>query len=390
MSNISNSGWSDLEDARPEDDEETGFSLDNSITKDYSPRNSVPTEDEDEMLSEEEEVVEEEEEVPTEEEESLDSEEDESEVEDDDEAEAQVETDGVTEESDEDDQVTSRAQKRIIELNNKKKAAEEQARKLQEENARLQAERKKFEKSTLENQKVELEDKVDRLLQLRKKARANEDWDAYDDASDELQEARLGVKIADAKLNAFDEEVDEAPTQAQAQQPQQQSPEEIMANLPETAQSWIKSNPWFTNDPVMGRVAFATTQELESEGFDYSDQSYFDELESRLARKAPTLFGEMFKKEGPAKKSVAKKKAKAPNRKARPQVGSSSKAPTGSKGKGGRKVRLSAGQKQMAHRMGLSVEQYAAEVAKLEAAEKRRAKHSLSPNAWVPMELDKE
>ena len=140
-------------------------------------------------------------------------------------------------------------------------------------------------------------------------------------------------------------------TEQQTKEPEQRIPERQIApqeqQLDPKLQDWMGKNPWFGTDLVMSEGAKAIhTQLVGSEGFDPRSDEYYAEIDRRMRVEFPHKFQE--------KRSNAQSVTPASNGR--------------SATKSGRKktVELSAGQVAMAKKLGITLEQMAKEVAKIE------------------------
>lgn len=110
------------------------------------------------------------------------------------------------------------------------------------------------------------------------------------------------------------------------------------------ALDWAKQNEWFGNDRKMTGFAFGVHEELVAEGVDPRSDDYYRRLDSEVRRQFPDRF---------------EADEAAPSRKPSTVV-----APAGRSVKTPRKVQLTATQVALARKLGLTVEQYAAEIIK--------------------------
>lgn len=106
------------------------------------------------------------------------------------------------------------------------------------------------------------------------------------------------------------------------------------------AEKWAgKHAGWFQKDKILTTAAYVLDDELTQEGWDASDPEYWTELDRRLAARFPDI-------ESPAK--------------AKPTQRDPTISPRGSPAAGTKiKVTLTAEEKQMAERMGMSAKEYA-------------------------------
>ena len=108
------------------------------------------------------------------------------------------------------------------------------------------------------------------------------------------------------------------------------------------ALAWRDSNPWFGSDDEMTAVALTVHRKLVESGVNTNSDEYYEKINSRVRQ----LFPDAFTSEKPVKKSQVVTPA------------TRSTAP--------KKIVLTQSQVNLAKRMGLTPEQYAREVAKLE------------------------
>lgn len=110
------------------------------------------------------------------------------------------------------------------------------------------------------------------------------------------------------------------------------------------AMKWARDNDWFGPDKRMTGYAYGVHEELVSEGVDPRGDEYYSRLDTEMRKQFPDRF---------------EADEAAPPRKPTTVV-----APAGRSVKTARKVQLSASQVALAGRLGLTVEQYAAELIK--------------------------
>lgn len=93
--------------------------------------------------------------------------------------------------------------------------------------------------------------------------------------------------------------------EAENRAPPKQTPQRQIPTTPRTTQNWIKENPWFSlNMPQfqeLREVAIAEEGKMASEGYDWNDPDFYDELDRRLeSRKTALLGGEQrMRRSGP-------------------------------------------------------------------------------------------
>ena len=124
----------------------------------------------------------------------------------------------------------------------------------------------------------------------------------------------------------------------QAQAPQQPDPK---------AEDWAERNTWFGKDQAMTYAAFGIHKELvEDEKFDPSSDEYYNELDKRIAAEFPHKFGSNSVQSNRPVQTVAS-------------------ASRTAKSSGPRKVKLTPSQVAIAKKLGVSLEDYAKQVAML-------------------------
>jgi hypothetical protein len=176
--------------------------------------------------------------------------------------------------------------------------------------------------------------------------------DAYDagdsDALVAAQEAMTEAKMRTEAAKNFRP----APLQADevdVQTPQTQVPRQ---DLDDKTVRWQAKNRWFGADGYEEVTSFALGlhQKLVNSGVDPRSDDYFERIDARMKSTFPDIFGEAEDK---------------------PRSGDGSKRPTSvvapaTRSTGARKVQLTPTQVALAKKYGLTPQQYAAEVAKLE------------------------
>lgn len=107
------------------------------------------------------------------------------------------------------------------------------------------------------------------------------------------------------------------------------------------AAAWQKRNPWFGENRVMTSMAFGLHEDLVGEGVDPTSDEYYSRIDKEMRRRFPENF-EGSDKKRPATVVASAKRSTAP-----------------------RKVTLTATQVSLARKLGLTPEQYAKEMIKL-------------------------
>jgi hypothetical protein len=188
------------------------------------------------------------------------------------------------------------------------------------------------------------ESELDKAKQQLRQATESFDSDAIIAAQEAMMEAKMKVQQAKSfKAPALQEERVEVQT---ARQPDPQ-PE-----LDHKTLSWQAKNQWFGANGFEELTSFALGlhQKLVNSGVDPRSDEYFERIDSRMKDTFPEVFRET---------------------KSQPQSGGGSRKPTtvvapASRSTGAKKIQLTHTQLALAKKYGLTPQQYAAEVAKLE------------------------
>jgi len=174
-----------------------------------------------------------------------------------------------------------------------------------------------------------------------KEAQEAFDTDAIIEAQERLTEAKMNLeKVKNYRVTPLQEERNEV--QIQPRQTQQVQPDEKSLR-------WQAKNQWFGSNGFEEVTSFALGlhQKLVTAGTDPRSDEYYEQIDARVRSKFPEVFGE------PEKKPVD---ARRPST----VVAPASRSTTAGK------VKLTTTQLNLAKKFGLTPQQYAAQVAKLE------------------------
>lgn len=249
---------------------------------------------------------------------------------------------------------STKVQKRIKDLTHarhderrKREALERQhqeavdfARRVHEENQRL---RQTVETGTAEYVKMSTAQAEAKVEAARKKLmEANEAFDseAVTAAQEELMEAKLALREA---KNLRPPTVQPAADDVQTPQQQQGTV------FDEKTQQWMSRNKWFRSPSHIAATSFALGlhNELVSQGYQPSTDAYFEQIDARMKKHFPDLTGETEKPPEP------------PARKPGTVVAPAARTQSTSK-----RVTLTASQVQLCRTLGITPQQYAAQLSK--------------------------
>jgi hypothetical protein len=187
------------------------------------------------------------------------------------------------------------------------------------------------------------ETELDKARREYKAAQESFDTDAILAAQEALLEAKIKMRDAE-KFRPTPLQVDEVDVQTDHREPQRVQPDEKTLR-------WQAKNQWFGADGFEEVTSYALGlhQKLVNSGTDPRSDEYFEQINARVKSKFPEVFGEEDK----------------------PAHGESPKKPTSvvapaTRSSGAKKVQLTTTQLALAKKFGLTPQQYAAQVAKLE------------------------
>jgi hypothetical protein len=174
------------------------------------------------------------------------------------------------------------------------------------------------------------------------------DSDRITDAQEALTDAKLRIKQYENFKPSLQEE------ESGVQQTQQfQVPPSSQPTIDPKAEAWKDKNAWFGTDEEMTALALGLHEKLVRSGIDPRSDDYYDRVNATMRKRFPDYFEEeqtqTKQEEKPARTKPANVVAPVTR----------STAP--------RQIRLTSSQVALAKRLGLSNEQYAKELMKLES-----------------------
>ncbi len=181
----------------------------------------------------------------------------------------------------------------------------------------------------------------------------------------QLEQAKSAFKLAyeagdaDAMLNAqtkLNELSNEmyrlsnykpTPVQPSTPAPQASAPSPRVPKPPQKALEWAEKNTWFQKDTEMTGYAFGVHERLVKSGVDPNSETYYSEIDNAMRSRFPEKFG-----------------GSEPEVKTQTRQAGSVVAPAARSSKNPRKIVLTTTQVALAKRLGLSPQQYAAQLMK--------------------------
>jgi len=222
------------------------------------------------------------------------------------------------------------------------------AKKALEENKKLKERLSSGEQMLVSSFKESVQNEMDLAKREYREAYEAGDTDRIIDAQDKLTSAKIRAdRIANYR----------PPVEEPLQEPENvvQSRQEGQVRADPKAVAWQERNGWFGQDEEMTSLALGLHEKLKRNGVPVGSDKYYDEIDKTVRRRFPEAFvadeSEEVEVEEPQKVTKPKSTVVAP--------ATRSTSP--------KKIRLSNTQVALAKKLGLTPEQYARELTKLEA-----------------------
>lgn len=253
------------------------------------------------------------------------------------------------------DNYSERVQKRIDQLKfeyHEERRAKEAAAQLQEEAIKyaqqIKEENDKLRKSLQSNEEVLLTQAQTRVgAQLEQaKIKYKAAYESGDpDALLEAQEQLTKLQNEQYRFENYKPKtVEEAAPVPQAKAPEA-APE--VPKPPQRAMDWAENNKWFGQDKRMTGFAYGVHEELIQNGVDGNSEEYYNQIDAAMRQAFPDKFEVAAEEPAPQQRQTG-----------------NVVAPTSRTSKKPRKVKLSPSAAALAKRLGLTAEQYAAQLMK--------------------------
>lgn len=170
------------------------------------------------------------------------------------------------------------------------------------------------------------------------------------------QEALTDAKLKLREVERFKPSLQEENNSVNSQ-PQARAPAQVVPDV--KAKNWQEKNTWFGTDPEMTALALGLHEKLVRSGVDPRTDEYYEKVDQTMRRRFPDYFEEEASetREG---KVEEKPSERAPRTKPATVVAPATRTTAP------RQIRLTPSQVELAKRLGLSNEQYARELIKLE------------------------
>ena len=250
---------------------------------------------------------------------------------------------------------TAGAEKRIRQLVKQRKEREEQVVSLQIQNEELnkkllgkENEVQSMGKRTLDMSEKQLTDKIALAKEVYLEAFDEGEKEKLLNAQEMLNEAQSDLRAVNSAKARYAQQAQQAVEQPVVQQ--QQVPQAVSDPK---AEQWASDNNWFGKDNIMTAAALAIDAELKSEGYDPSDNDFYQEIDNRIKTSFPHKFEE--------DKERVQETTSCP---AQVVSGSSRSSPSSRK-----KIKLSQEDLRLAQKWNIPLETYAAQKLKVHQAD---------------------
>ena len=244
---------------------------------------------------------------------------------------------------------TKGAEKRIRQLIRQRKERDEQITALIQKNEELSGSLRTKDKEVTQVNKLSLDasekqltDKLELARTVYMEAFEEGEKEKLLKAQEMLNEAQADLKAVSSAKQSYEEVEEAVPVQPQYQPPPQQSTDP-------KAEEWAARNDWFGQDNIKTAAALAIDAELKQEGYDPTDNDFYQEIDNRLSK--------AFNQES------QERVQENPSTPAQVVSGASRLSPSSSS-----KVKLSKEDVRLAQKWNIPLEQYAAEKLKDSAA----------------------
>jgi hypothetical protein len=261
---------------------------------------------------------------------------------------------------------TKGAEKRIRQLIRQRKERDEELQQLRSEinNLRSAVQERDTQlssslKNSIDSTESQLESNIEAAKQLYKQAVESGDTDGMLTAQESMSKAYAEKNRVEQQKAAWEEynRSLEANGQKAAQVAQQQQQTQ---EYDPKAVEWATKNSWFGQDQIMTAAALTIDQELKGEGYDPSDDDFYEEVDSRLRQRYPHKFQAVNSEpETPRLQDTTTSSAQV--------VAGASRTPKTSQSSN--KVKLTQEDVRLANKWGIPLEKYAAEKLKVEQAD---------------------
>jgi hypothetical protein len=263
---------------------------------------------------------------------------------------------------------TKGAEKRIKQLIRQRKEREEEIENLRLEvsNLRTSVQTREKElssslKNNIDSTAGQLTNRIEQAREIYKQAADSGDTDRMLAAQEELSKAYAETTVVDQQKRAWEEYNQRL--EAVGQVPQQQV--SATPKYDPKAVEWASKNAWFGNDQIMTAAALAADAELKSEGYDPTDDDFYEAIDYKLRNQFPHKYVDAPTPIVQQEKGSTPRLQDTPSNSAQVVAGAS-RTPQTSRSN---KVKLTPEDVRRANQWGIPLEKFAAEKLKADNAE---------------------
>ena len=263
---------------------------------------------------------------------------------------------------------TKGAEKRIKQLIRQRKEREEEIENLRVEvsNLRTSVQTREKElssslKNNIDSTAGQLTNRIEQAREIYKQAADSGDTDRMLAAQEELSKAYAETTVVDQQKRAWEDY--NRRLEAAGQVPQQQV--SATPQYDPKAVEWASKNAWFGNDQIMTAAALAADAELKSEGYDPTDDDFYEAIDYKLRNQFPHKYVDAPTPIVQQEKGSTPRLQDTPSNSAQVVAGAS-RTPQTSRSN---KVKLTPEDVRRANQWGIPLEKFAAEKLKADNAD---------------------
>ena len=264
---------------------------------------------------------------------------------------------------------TKGAEKRIKQLIRQRKEREEEIESLRLEvsNLRTSVQTREKElssslKTNIDSTAGQLTSRIEQAREIYKQAADSGDTDRMLAAQEELSKSYAETTVVDQQKRAWEDYNERL--EAAGQVPQQ-NVAPTQAQYDPKAVEWAGKNAWFGNDQIMTAAALAADAELKSEGYDPTDDDFYEAIDYKLRNQFPHKYEDAPPPVVQQEEEATPRLQDTPSNSAQVVAGAS-RTPQTSRGN---KVKLTPEDVRRANQWGIPLEKFAAEKLKADNAE---------------------
>tara|TARA_R110000803_G_scaffold169323_1_gene232310 strand:+ start:4444 stop:5490 length:1047 start_codon:yes stop_codon:yes gene_type:complete len=187
---------------------------------------------------------------------------------------------------------TKGAEKRIKQLIRQRKEREEEIEKLRSEVTNLRSSVQTRDKelssslrSNIDSTEGQITSRIEKAREIYKQAADSGDSERMLEAQEEMAKAYAESTVVDQQKRAWEDY--NSRLEVVGQSPEQHVAPQQTPQYDPKAVEWASKNSWFGNDQIMTAAALAVDSELKSEGYDPSDDDFYEAIDNKLRSQFP-------------------------------------------------------------------------------------------------------